>query len=370
VKTTTIVEHRLATADVPRLLYHATLEENVAGILREGLQPRSGNKKVPHPPRIYLVDNQYQAWKIARQLRWAIVDATHKRNLGQAMAILEIDLGKLPHQPPFWTDAYSVREGGLYTGRMIGPRAISVAEIVQEKALLVSTFRSEDRVRRDQRHPRTNPRRRQRDTGKPRTYRHVPPVRLPEDMAARYLALADAQRGEPEEAMLRVQFAHAGVLNPLVEHVGDINHRMNEWTAIANGDAGYEFVKPKVERSLRLLEEEYGFRREHTGNVANNARSLGMSLPGYQGRLRLKLREYAAAHAALPVYTRAQWLARKAAVAIGEERFESARAALRILRNHLGSREEWAEFAWLTKAPGGRAEASRGNPERVRRRSR
>ena len=51
--------------------------------------------------------------------------------------------------------------------------------------------------------------------------------KLPADVIKAFENLGDLQRGLPEMAMLQIQFANGGgVLNPLVEHLGDIIHRM------------------------------------------------------------------------------------------------------------------------------------------------
>jgi hypothetical protein len=194
-------------------------------------------------------------------------------------------------------------------------------------------------------------------------------MKLTESQEQAYRALASRQRDVPERAMLRVQFANGGgVLNPVVEDTGDLIHRMSEDAGWIQGAAGYGAVKEKVERILRRLEHPYGFRRERMENLEHNADYDHEPPARRYVRVREALRAYAQAHAALPVYTRAQELAREAAVAVGEERFEDARAAVLELQQHLGTREEWMRFAWFSEPMGGARKNPRGRVA-VRRRA-
>jgi hypothetical protein len=170
----------------------------------------------------------------------------------------------------------------------------------------------------------------------------------PENEAERLAAfekLADAQRGEPELRMLEVQTAlGGGVMAWAVEHIGDLTHRMAEMPDFLP-HCGYEFVKPKVERGLRLLTSGYGFKREHEENLRSNARYRGMSLDELTKNVRSKLRAYASAHKELKVYNPAQEHARNAAIALGEERFGDATTHLYALNKMLKTPESWTKIA-------------------------
>ena len=157
--------------------------------------------------------------------------------------------------------------------------------------------------------------------------------------------LADAQRGEPETIMLRAQhIMGGGVLSVLVEHIGDLTHRMSEMPdRIPN--CGYEFVKPKVLKGLRFLTNEYGFEREHLQNMANNAKFKGITLEEQLARVKKILREYAVAHRKLEVYNGCQAMAREAAVSLGEENWADATRFLELLKGFLVDPKTWTEFA-------------------------
>jgi hypothetical protein len=138
--------------------------------------------------------------------------------------------------------------------------------------------------------------------------------------------------------MLRVQYAMGGgVLNPVIEHVGDITHRMSH-LAGRGVVMGYE----KVVKTLRWLSHRYGFEREFRENIINNANYRGVKPAELAADVRSKLGQYAAAHAKLPVYNEAQWLARQAAIALGHEQFGEARQCLEHLIALCPNEEQFA----------------------------
>ena len=119
-----------------------------------------------------------------------------------------------------------------------------------------------------------------------------------------FFDLADMQRDRPERAMLRVQFAMGGgVLNPVVEHVGDLVHRMSERPTFRS--AGYQYVKEKVEKTLRWLTKGYlldfgdatdSFRREFEVNLQNNAKYTKVPVDQLRQKIYAALDAYAAEH--------------------------------------------------------------------------
>lgn len=168
---------------------------------------------------------------------------------------------------------------------------------------------------------------------------------LPADVKEKFQALANAQRGEPEVAMLKVQMVMGGgVLNPVVEHVGDLTHRMTN--DVKYGESGYEYVREKIDKMIRTLDHPYGFEREMSENIKNNAEYGKKYTPGeYASRVNAALDRYAAAHRALPAYNIVQKLARNAAVAVGERRFRDASSLLHRLDIRASTRWEFAQEA-------------------------
>jgi diguanylate cyclase (GGDEF)-like protein len=142
--------------------------------------------------------------------------------------------------------------------------------------------------------------------------------------------IAKAQRGAPEVAMVEVQKASGGgIINTVVEHVGDLTHRMTE--RVTFDVAGYKVVRDKIQTALRILTNEYGFAKEFAENVESNAKALYTPLKGYSDKLDFKLSDYAEAHRKLPVYNEVQRLARDAAVDLGEKDWAAAIGKLQAL---------------------------------------
>ncbi len=164
--------------------------------------------------------------------------------------------------------------------------------------------------------------------------------------------LAQDQRGAPEHAMLRIQHSQLAQLYGFVaEHVGDITNRMAESVELFRGN--FEAVNEKVSRTLRLLRHKYGFEREFMEQIETNLPFLReRGKPSFdtvdEGLARLKElgQVYADEHKKLVVANEAQRIARDAAVAIGEFRFEDAIKNLEILEAKLEKGEEvWNNFA-------------------------
>lgn len=161
--------------------------------------------------------------------------------------------------------------------------------------------------------------------------------------------VADQQRGNPETAMLRAQEAMGGgVLSVVIEHTGDLIHRMSERRTFNTG--GYEFVKEKVDKILSYLDHGYGFARETNENLRNNARYAEENGRGtkdeYYQKVETSLLNYAKAHSQLSTYNEVQRLANNAAVAIGESNYTMARVYVGKLSEYL----EEGVPAWIARA--------------------
>jgi hypothetical protein len=167
---------------------------------------------------------------------------------------------------------------------------------------------------------------------------------------AKFEELAQAQRGAPEQAMLRCQMhpLGAGVGPHTLEHVGDITNRMAQHFSAFKGQ--YGIVKDKVEKTLRWLTNGYGFAREMSENMLNNYEARREQIKGktyeeLKADFFSKWDAYAEAHAALRVFNYPQRLARDAAVALGKRDFARAITNLRLLMNLLDKGEDAYEAA-------------------------
>jgi len=154
-----------------------------------------------------------------------------------------------------------------------------------------------------------------------------PPITLNRDEA--FLGLANQQRDRPESAMVAAQMDDSSRNLPsyntytfLLEHVGDLTNRMANPIHI-----GKTFGK--LDSTLRVLSNEVDADRM-------------AKIP-----ITPQIKEYADAHAALPVYNEAQRLARDAAVALGRLDFNVARenlTALKAMENAGVLAEESAKY--------------------------
>lgn len=154
--------------------------------------------------------------------------------------------------------------------------------------------------------------------------------------------LADDQRGLPERAMLVVQHASgSGVLNFVVEHVGDITHRMSEKFPYLRGS--YGTVKDKVEKTLRALTSGYGFAKEHNENMVSNSRYRKIPLTEYKDKIDKALRRYEIEHSQLKVYNEPQKWARDAAIALGAQDWDGAILYLSKLKNILQDEDQYKD---------------------------
>jgi len=140
----------------------------------------------------------------------------------------------------------------------------------------------------------------------------------PKQRETAFKELADAQRDVPENAMVKAQTALRAINKPgtatlghLLEHVGDLTHRMSEIPRYQPGLAK-ENVPQKVRTALGAL-NSYADRYDMEDHVPRDMREL---------------KEYADAHAALPAHNEMQRAARDAAVALGNKDFTKAKAEL------------------------------------------
>ena len=139
------------------------------------------------------------------------------------------------------------------------------------------------------------------------------------DVVKAFETLADSQRGLPESAMLSIQRvlsdADSGgmVLSHAAEHTGDLTHRMSQKPTFFQGYG----ISDKVDSVLRSIDNPANFRPR---DMETLTKVKGESL------------RYAKEHTKLKVYNKPQWLAREAAIAVGEQDFSKASRLLHELK--------------------------------------
>jgi hypothetical protein len=167
---------------------------------------------------------------------------------------------------------------------------------------------------------------------------------LPPDVAQAFEQMGDQQRGEPELVMAQAQQVMAGGnFGAVIEHVGDITHRMTRQGGLKHW--GLDEAAQKIERGYRWLNSGYGFDREFQAGLKHAAEHQQIPLEEMQRRAGIILNRYADAHSKLPVYNRAQWLARQAAIALGRQRWDSALSCLAQLRMMSREPAMWQQHA-------------------------
>lgn len=159
--------------------------------------------------------------------------------------------------------------------------------------------------------------------------------------------LGEQQRGKPESAMLKATTHHSGAWSWLVEHVGDLTHRMTQ--GVAEGQAGFGASKPKIERAFNFLRSgQFGktIKEAHEENIINNIKHSKLSESEFRAKLKQLGEQYSAEHAKLPVFNEVQRRARDAAVALGKQDFETADEHITWLKNLIDKGED----AWNKEA--------------------
>lgn len=157
-------------------------------------------------------------------------------------------------------------------------------------------------------------------------------IDFPKDIIELFTQMGSEQRNKPERAMLDAQkYMGGGVLSYAIEHVGDIYHRMTHHAK--HGSLYPEIVFDKTSSNLERLKKSYGFSREHLENLKSNAKYSGVSFEEFKEKVDEKLLNYANEHRKLKTYNKPQWLAREAAISLGEQNFERAINCLSALEN-------------------------------------
>jgi len=170
---------------------------------------------------------------------------------------------------------------------------------------------------------------------------------FPKDVVEKFTKLGALQRGKPEHAMINFQkYFGGGVLPFVMEHVGDLTHRMTHM--IPWGNLGGEYVIEKAEKTLKTLKSGYGFRREHLSNLKNNSDYFKIPIDEFKKHSEELAKKYTLEHQKLPVYNKAQWLAREAAVAVGKMDFDRATLFLETLLK-LAKSDDYCEEAASAK---------------------
>lgn len=147
--------------------------------------------------------------------------------------------------------------------------------------------------------------------------------------------IGQAQRGDPEEAMVKVQKAlGGGVLGGAIEPMGDILNRMYFYAGRYPGNMGV--TREKIDRVLSYLKHPYGFAKEHKENVISNARFSKVPVKEYENNLNKALKEYGKAHSNLPAnYNEVQELIKEANEEFAEQNWKKVIENLETVKGYM-----------------------------------
>ena len=174
----------------------------------------------------------------------------------------------------------------------------------------------------------------------------------------KFIELANSQLAKPEDYMKKLQrtIVGGGVMQPMIEHIGDLTHRMSQKCYIEGEpdvDRAINDIKvDKIEMGLRRLKHPYGFVKEFEENIRNNFEhaystdtkiSSFSSLEEYREAIINGLVEYSRLHSELKVYNQAQYYAREAAVNLGKMEIEKTIHCLEKLNDMIESEEFFKE---------------------------
>ena len=151
-----------------------------------------------------------------------------------------------------------------------------------------------------------------------------------EEVFKKFEEVGRQQRGLPEAIMVKIQHLYGGgVLNMVIEHGGDLLHRMTH--RMTWGHDGYGDVHSKVKRVHTTLTYPYGFVKEMKENLRNNydfsrerRQQKFSTFKQFVRTIDKWLKVYSNKHKELPVYNELQWKARQVAVEIGKKDFDEA----------------------------------------------
>ncbi len=161
------------------------------------------------------------------------------------------------------------------------------------------------------------------------------PITLPDSVVAAFTKLGDDQRGLPERAMLTAShLIGGGVMSHVIEHVGDLTHRMSHHAKYGSFYPG--LAKEKTRKTLGVLTNGYGFMREHEENMQANIKYRKEKDPNFDeqehyANVDKALATYSAEHSKLVVYNSLQRTAKRAAVLLGEKKIDRCVAMLRMI---------------------------------------
>lgn len=171
---------------------------------------------------------------------------------------------------------------------------------------------------------------------------------LPEDVVEKFEYVSASQRhikNAPEHAMNEYQSYTSGILGHLLEHIGDLTHRLTN--NIKFGSINIDSVMEKVAIAMPRLERGQALLREDKENLEASARFHDRSFALHKISADLILKNYIYGHEQVPVYNKIQKHARDAAIFIGQKDIDSCLREVSALDKALQSPSLFTEQATM-----------------------
>ncbi|ASV44062.1 hypothetical protein PBI_SCTP2_47 [Salicola phage SCTP-2] len=169
---------------------------------------------------------------------------------------------------------------------------------------------------------------------------------MPKFVREEFSIIGEEQRGKPETVMVRLQhLIGGGVLNVVIEHTGDLIHRMTHQMKYGSDKDGYEAVKEKLNKVLEYIENTDKFLKRIDQELKNNAEWFEKDFEEYREEINKGLLTYARQYDRLVPYNEVHWLAIYAARAVGMQKWDTAKEFLKQLEQYAQSKETWNEKA-------------------------
>lgn len=167
-----------------------------------------------------------------------------------------------------------------------------------------------------------------------------------ESLRVFFEVLASNQRNLPEHEMREAQKTMGGgILPDLLEHIGDLTHRMAQSTYISRGDIhlGINDMYSKLEKGISALKQGNSFENEVQRNRKSNynyskekeSNFNYSTYEKYNEKCNTHLDRYAKEHSKLTIYNEMQYSAKYAAVYIGNGEFEKAYNEIKLLKDSI-----------------------------------
>lgn len=164
------------------------------------------------------------------------------------------------------------------------------------------------------------------------------------NLREKFIILSRDQRGYPEHEMREAQkFLGGGVYSNLLEHIGDLTHRMSQKIYIDDGDVhlGINDMYSKLENGINSLRNgddfEHEVQRNRKSNFEynkNNTENFGFtSYDEFNKKCDSHSERYKKEHAKLTVYNDMQHAAKYAAIHLSNGDFKKSLDSLVLLKN-------------------------------------